>query len=186
MGTSKKIETLEQNLSRTLTLPAVTSWTILYFAPLFLVPSTNSCLVHAFAVQKLRRLWCSNLARQIFDDTGVKQPRPQGFSLKKWVGEKPWGRGWVSKWYVFPLPPPPSNSFSLVSSLNSTAVSRKKKTLFETALSCIVNAGGWWVPAHFLMKKKKSKSFAYDSSLTMRNACICRNAVDSPWRGWMP
>ena len=23
------------------------------------------------------------------------QPRPQGFSLKKWVGrEKPWGRGW--------------------------------------------------------------------------------------------
>jgi len=24
------------------------------------------------------------------------QPRPQGFSLKKWVGrERPWGRGWV-------------------------------------------------------------------------------------------
>ena len=33
---------------------------------------------------------------------GLAQPRPQGFSLKKWVGwpthfsrEKPWGRGWV-------------------------------------------------------------------------------------------
>ena len=32
---------------------------------------------------------------------GVSQPRPQGFSLKKWTGrptyflrEKPWGRGW--------------------------------------------------------------------------------------------
>ena len=31
---------------------------------------------------------------------GSRQPRPQGFSLKKWVGlthflwEKPWGRGW--------------------------------------------------------------------------------------------
>ena len=23
-----------------------------------------------------------------------RQPRPQGFSLKKWVG-KPWGRGWL-------------------------------------------------------------------------------------------
>ena len=23
------------------------------------------------------------------------QPRPQGFSLKKWVGQKPWGRGWA-------------------------------------------------------------------------------------------
>ena len=33
-----------------------------------------------------------------------RQPRPQGFSLKKWVGrrpthflrEKPWGRGWLT------------------------------------------------------------------------------------------
>ena len=31
-----------------------------------------------------------------------RQPRPQGFSLKKWVGpthflrEEPWGRGWFS------------------------------------------------------------------------------------------
>ena len=27
------------------------------------------------------------------------QPRPQGFSLKKWVlKEKPWGRGWIYSW----------------------------------------------------------------------------------------
>ena len=36
-----------------------------------------------------------------FPETSCSQPRPQGFSLKKWVGrpihflrEKPWGRGW--------------------------------------------------------------------------------------------
>ena len=48
--------------------------------------------------------------------SATDQPRPQGFSLKKWVGrpthflrEKPWGRGWrlmkksrmVTNWYVY-------------------------------------------------------------------------------------
>ena len=28
---------------------------------------------------------------------GKKQPRPQEFSLKKWVREKPWGWGWVKR-----------------------------------------------------------------------------------------
>ena len=32
------------------------------------------------------------------EEEGKEQPRPQGFSLKKWVGrEKPWGRGWAKR-----------------------------------------------------------------------------------------
>ena len=32
------------------------------------------------------------------EEEGKEQPRPQGFSLKKWVGrEKPWRRGWAKR-----------------------------------------------------------------------------------------
>lgn len=70
--------------------------------------------------------------------------------------------------------PTPLNSFSLLSSLNLTTTSRKQ-TLLETALSCIVN--GWWFETSCTFRDemvKSLKSFAYDCSLTMRNACICR------------
>ena len=75
-------------------------------------------------------LWNLYIAEPLSSAEVPAQPRPQGFSLKKWVGrpthflrEKPWGRGW------FPLgipikidaihraPPPPALSFFLPASL---------------------------------------------------------------------
>ena len=46
-------------------------------------------------------LWNLYIAEPLSSAEVPAQPRPQGFSLKKWVGrpthflrEKPWGRGW--------------------------------------------------------------------------------------------
>ena len=46
-------------------------------------------------------LWNLYIAEPLSSAEAPAQPRPQGFSLKKWVGrlthflrEKPWGRGW--------------------------------------------------------------------------------------------
>ena len=65
-------------------------WTSDQFA--YPSPCNNSC--YARASPRVKKL------DQRFQD--LVQPRPQGFSLEKWVGhpihflrEKPWGRGWI-------------------------------------------------------------------------------------------
>ena len=42
-------------------------------------------------LERLFYIFCTFVCNIFFLPTN--QPRPQGFSLKKWVREKPWGRG---------------------------------------------------------------------------------------------
>ena len=51
----------------------------------FFSKSVKKLVKHSLRVLRARSARASHVLRQ---------PRPQGFFLKKWVREKPWGRGW--------------------------------------------------------------------------------------------